>query len=80
MLKMLKSKKASLSITGLGVVFLELVCFVVFLPNINAFITASLPYLASQPMAVWFVKLLPLGLVMALTLSVFKKDQQVGVA
>ena len=72
-------KKGTISIGGLGVLFLELAVFVIFLPQITSFITVSLPFLQDYgQMGVWLVRLIPLALVMAITFSVFKKDQQIG--
>lgn len=72
----MKNKKGSISMGGLGLLFLELAVFVAFLPNINQLINDALPYLAENVIAVWILRLLPLAIVMALTLSVFKKDEQ----
>ena len=70
----------SISIRSLGVIFMELAVFVVFLPSLNYLIINALPFLEGDIMATWMIKLILLGLVMAITLSIPVKDQQIGAA
>ena len=74
----LKSKKASVSISSIAVIFLELVVFVAFAPSINIMITSALPFLSDNPVGTFLLKGLMLFIVIGLTMSIPKKDQQIG--
>ena len=66
-------KKGAITLTGIAIVFVELIMFVAFLPTINEFIQTALPYLAGNSIAIWLIQLLPMTLVLAITFGVFNK-------
>jgi len=75
MKKLLNNKKGRFGIVELGLVFIELIVFVIFLPQINILIASLLPNL-TDVMAQWLVKLIPLSIVMAISIGLFSKGDQ----
>lgn len=65
-------KAAAVGITGIAIIFLELVVFVAFAPSINEVITQALPYTNDNPIATFLLQAMMLFIVIGLTFGTFK--------
>jgi len=69
-------KEGMISMTGLAMVVVELMVFVLFLPTISSWINDALPYFADNVLGTWLMRLIPLFLLMALTFGMFNNNNQ----
>jgi len=68
------NKKGEVTIISVFILFVSLCLYVAFLPTIDSMITQAIPYLESNVMALWLIKLIPMFFLVGIVIKAFRSE------
>ena len=73
-MEFLKNRSGKFGIKSLGILFVDLLLFSIFLPSINEIIGNTMPYFSDNPIGTMALSMIPLFILIALSFGIFNRD------